>query len=94
MSGRRLVGVVALRDGEDESLTLERGLDRAQRSRAPGGDRRGEARKNDRPAKRQDGQRLALLPCRISKETGWLSHTDSDAGLEPLTTVAQTYRAR
>ena len=41
---RRLVGVVALRDGEDEPVALERGLDGAQRSRPAGGDRRGEAR--------------------------------------------------
>ncbi len=58
--GRRLVGVVALGDGEDEPVALERGLDGAQRARPAGGDRRGQAREDDRPAQREDGERLAL----------------------------------
>ncbi len=51
---RGLVGVVALRDREDESLVLERGFDRAQRPRPAGRNGRGEARENHRPAQWQD----------------------------------------
>ena len=57
---RRLVGVVALRDGEDEPIALERRLDRAKRSRSAGRDRGGEPRKDHGPAKREDRKRLAL----------------------------------
>jgi hypothetical protein len=58
--GRRLVGVVALRDGEDESVALERRLDRPQRPRTSRRDGRGEPREDDRPPQRKDGQGLSL----------------------------------
>ena len=67
---RRLVGVVALCDGEDESVTLECRLDGAQRPRPPGGDRRRQAGKNDRPPQRQNGECLACCHVVFSeKET-------------------------
>ena len=56
---RRLVGVVALRDGEHEPVALERRLDGAQRSRPPRRDRRGEAREDDGPPQRENRQGLA-----------------------------------
>ena len=59
MSGRRLVGVVALRDGEDEPVALERRLDGAQRARPSGRDRRGQPREDHRPPQRENRQCLA-----------------------------------
>ena len=55
-----LVGVVALGDGEDGALVLERRLDRAQCPGAAGRDRLGDAGEDDRPAQRQDGESLAV----------------------------------
>ena len=57
---RGLVGVVALRDGEDEPVALEGRLDGAQRPRPAGGDRGGEARKDHRAPQWENGERLAL----------------------------------
>jgi hypothetical protein len=57
---RRLVGVVALRDGEHESFAPQRCLDRPQRTRPTCRDRRGEPRKNHGAAQREDRQGLAL----------------------------------
>ena len=59
MSGARLVGVVALGDGEDEPVALECRLDGAQRARAAGGDRRRQAREDDRPPQGEDRKSLA-----------------------------------
>src|SRR5688500_5702524 len=58
--GRRLVGVVALRHGEHETIAAQGGLDRTQGSRAAGGDRRREAGEDDRSAKRENWQYLPL----------------------------------
>ena len=57
--GRRLVGVVALGDGEDEPVALERRLDRAKRARPARRDRRGEAGEDDRSAQRENRECLA-----------------------------------
>ena len=51
---RRLVGIVTLRNGEDETVALQRRFDRAQRPRSPGRDRGRETRKDHGPAKRED----------------------------------------
>ena len=69
---RRLVGVVALRDGEDEPLALERRLDGAKRSRPAGGDRRGQARKDDGPPQRENGKCLASCHVRSRSERATL----------------------
>ena len=58
--GRGLVGVVALRDCEDEAVAFERSLDGPERSRPARRDGRSEARENDRPAEWQDRECLAL----------------------------------
>ena len=60
MSGRRLVGVVALRDGEDQPVALERRLDGAERSGPPGRDGRGEPGEDDRPPQGENRQGLAV----------------------------------
>ncbi len=57
--GRGLVGVVALRDGEDEAIALQRGFDGPQRSRPSGGDGSGEAGKDHRAPQGEHGKRLA-----------------------------------
>src|SRR5439155_20095577 len=44
---RRFVGIVALRDGEDEPLAFEGRFDSPKRSRPTRGDRRSQPRKND-----------------------------------------------
>ncbi len=47
---RGLVGVVALGDGKDESLTLEGGFDGSEGPGSAGGDGRREAGEDDRPS--------------------------------------------
>jgi hypothetical protein len=57
---RGLVGVVALRDGEDQPVAFERGFDCPQSARPAGGDGCREPRENDRPAEGQDRESLAF----------------------------------
>ena len=57
---RRLFGVVALGDGKDEPIALERRFNGSQGAGAARRDRCGDAGEHDRPAQRQDGKRLAL----------------------------------
>src|SRR3954462_13291498 len=58
--GRRLVGVVALSDGEGEPFSLERRFDGAERARSACGDWRRETRKNDCSPQWENGKRLAV----------------------------------
>jgi hypothetical protein len=53
--GGRLLGVVALRDGEDESVALEGRFDRSQSRRPAGRYRLGKAGKNYSPPERENG---------------------------------------
>ena len=74
--GRRLVGVVALRDGEDQPVALERGLDGAQGAGPAGGDWGREAREDDRPPKRENGKRLTLTHDGSWKSEVWPAGLD------------------
>ena len=56
--GRRLVGVVALRDGEDQTIGLRGGLDGAQGPRPPRGDRDREPGKITVPRNGRTGKDL------------------------------------
>src|ERR1035437_400327 len=58
--GRRLVGVVALRHGEDQPVALESGLDGAQGAGPAGGYGGREAGEDDRPPERENRKRLTL----------------------------------
>ena len=58
--GGGLLGVVALRHGEDKPVALERRFDGAQGTGPPGGDGGGDSGKHDRPTQREDGEGLAL----------------------------------
>ena len=58
--GRRLLRVVALGDGEDQTVPLECRFDGTQGTRAPRRNRRGDPGEHDSPAKRQDRKSLTL----------------------------------
>ena len=57
--GSRLFGVVALGNGKHESVALEGGLDRPERTGTAGRDRGGDSGEHDGPAQWQDGECLA-----------------------------------
>src|SRR5205823_2251649 len=56
----RLVGVVPLSDREDQPAPLHRRLDGAEGPRPADSDRHRQARKDHRPAEREDGKSLAV----------------------------------